>query len=150
MDQNAPKEAAEGEDSFVGGLHSWEGNRGMRSRSASKEDMVRTPAKAEDTWLQLQRSKDSATAAPDLLVRPSFQFGTVPKLAQLLADEEIAPSDLEGLSDEGNQLGKGGFGEVLKVSWRGTPVAAKLSHTDITQEQKQLFLRCALAVCARS
>lgn len=65
------------------------------------------------------------------------------RLAQLLFEEEIASADLEGLDDHSQSplLGTGGFGEVRKVHWRGTPVAVKLAHQDIDPVKKQLFLR---------
>jgi serine/threonine protein kinase len=64
------------------------------------------------------------------------------RIARLLYEEEILPTDLEGLEEHtANLLGSGGFGSVRKLFWRGTPVAAKVSHGDISETQKQLFLR---------
>jgi serine/threonine protein kinase len=63
------------------------------------------------------------------------------RLAQILTEEEIAYADLSGFESEGNLLGKGAFGEVRKVTWRKTPVAAKVAHEDMPPEQKHLLLR---------
>ena len=62
-----------------------------------------------------------------------------------LYEEEIAASDVEGLDDDSltaeNLLGSGAFGSVRKVVWRGTPVAAKLAHKEVSGVQKQLLMR---------
>ena len=66
--------------------------------------------------------------------------------SDIVKEEQIAPADLVGL-DNGivaghpDFLGSGSFGEVRKVLWRKTPVAAKVAHAHTPQEQKQLFLR---------
>ena len=69
------------------------------------------------------------------------QIAAGSRLAKLLVEEEIDIADLEGADETSNLLGKGAFGEVRKVTWRGTPVAAKLAHQGVNAEQKMLFLR---------
>lgn len=58
----------------------------------------------------------------------------------MIKEEEIAPTDIEGLLD-GKSLGAGGFGEVRRVLWRKTPAAAKIAHADMPRSEKLLFLR---------
>ena len=64
----------------------------------------------------------------------------------LLLEEEIARSDLEGLDDEDNLLGKGCFGEVRRVTWRKTPAAAKVAFEQPGMN-KQLVLRELQLMC---
>lgn len=52
-----------------------------------------------------------------------------------------ASGDLEGLNKGGNVIGSGAFGEVRLVTWRKTPAAAKVAHSTMPKEQKNLFLR---------
>ena len=112
----------------------------MKSDSAievSAVPMRAAASSAESARVARQSSKD--IASPNLW---SIEPGS--RLAQLLVEEEIATSDLEGLEVAGTEglLGTGGFGEVRKVTWRGTPVAAKIAHkTDDDQTKKALFLR---------
>lgn len=82
------------------------------------------------------------TAPPPSHGLPRRHIEPGSRLSQLLFEEEIATDDLEGLEEEqANLLGSGGFGTVRKLFWRGTPVAAKLSHKEMNDVQKQLFLR---------
>ena len=82
-------------------------------------------------WSATCFAGDAARAAPPGSAR----------LAAIMEQEEIAPSDLIGLNTVGGLLGSGAFGKVKKVHWRKTPAAAKVAHDSIQQEQKQLFLR---------
>ena len=73
---------------------------------------------------------------------------TVPGFVQLeegwmqrLKEEEVPNVDLSGLGDPDTLLGRGAFGEVRRVLWRKTPVAAKCAHPHMPREQKLLFLR---------
>ena len=52
-----------------------------------------------------------------------------------------AIEDLTGFDDPGNLLGSGAFGKVHQVTWRKTPAAAKVAHSSMPKEQKDLFLR---------
>ena len=60
---------------------------------------------------------------------------------QMLHEEEIDLDDLEGLHDESNIIGKGSFGEVRKVLYRKTPVAAKMCHASLPEHNRQLVIR---------
>ena len=64
-----------------------------------------------------------------------------PGWLQRLQEEEVLPGDIDGLQSPDTLLGRGAFGEVRKVTWRKTPVAAKCAHPHMPREQKLLFLR---------
>ena len=71
---------------------------------------------------------------------PSPSAPSSSRLAALVYEEEIQPSDIEGIGD-GALLGSGAFGEVRQVLWRKTPAAAKVAHDNMPREHKELFLR---------
>lgn len=62
-------------------------------------------------------------------------------MQKLKEEEQIASADLVGLEDKNTIIGAGAFGEVRKVWWRKTPAAAKIAKLDISQADKDLFLR---------
>lgn len=84
-------------------------------------------------------TKSTVEATDDSKPEPFIKAGS--RLAQIIAEEEVPYSEIEGFEDENNVLGNGAFGEVRKVLWRKTPVAAKVSHACMSAEQKHLILR---------
>ena len=55
---------------------------------------------------------------------------------KLKQEERIRNADLVGLDDAKNIIGAGAFGEVRRVMWRKTPVAAKIGRHDLTDHEK--------------
>ena len=83
---------------------------------------------------QRGRSEDAASGR-DAMRRALYAAGQAGNGAS--ADSGLAPESFEFQS----LLGRGAFGEVRRVQWRKTPVAAKCAHPHMPREQKLLFLR---------
>lgn len=74
-----------------------------------------------------------------------------PLATNVWREDEIAKDDILGLEnpEKANMLGSGAFGDVARVLWRKTPVAAKIAHANTMSEDEKALLLRELEVMAR-